>query len=124
MTLLLGSCTNHTHPTAHPRFAPGTVSHVVVCYLKQPGDAAARRKIIDASKDFRSIPGVLDVEVGNVLPSTRSIVVNDYDVALVITYRDVAAMNQYVNHPLHQKALREVLQPLTSKVVVYDFINE
>jgi heme-degrading monooxygenase HmoA len=105
-------------------YPAGTVSHVVVCYLKKPGDAEGRRKLIEASKEFREIPGVLSVEVGRVLPSTRPIVVNDYDVALVITYEDVEAMNAYVTHPIHERAVKEVLQPLTAKVVVYDFVNE
>jgi hypothetical protein len=106
------------------QFAPGTVTHVVICYLKQPRDAAARRRIVEASREFARIPGVLSVQVGRVLPSTRPIVVNDYDVGLVITYKDTDAMNQYVKHPIHEKAVREVLGPLTSKVVVYDFVNE
>jgi len=42
----------------------------------------------------------------------------------VITYRDADAMKNYVTHPIHEKAVREVLQPLTAKVVVYDFVNE
>jgi hypothetical protein len=106
------------------QFAAGTVTHVVICYLKQPGDATARQRLIEASKEFREIPGVLDVRVGKVLPSTRPIVVNDYDVGLVITYKDERAMKEYVTHPIHEKAVREVLGPLTSKVVVYDFVNE
>ena len=119
MALVLSACAHHG-----PERAPGTVTHVVICYLKQPGDAAARQKLVEASKEFRAIPGVMDVQVGKVLPSTRPIVVNDYDVGLVITYKDVQAMNDYVTHPIHQKAVREILAPLTSKVVVYDFINE
>jgi len=104
--------------------ASGNVSHVVVCYLKTPGDPAARQKLIEASRQFKSIPGVLGVAVGQVLPSTRPIVVSDYDVALVITAKDIAAINAYVAHPLHQKAVKEILAPLTSKIVVYDFVNE
>jgi|SRR5688572_17046604 len=115
---ILSACTQSESSSA------GTITHVVICYLKQPADPAARQKLIDASKDFRAIPGVLDVQVGKVLPSTRPIVVNDYDVGLVITYKDADAMKNYVTHPIHEKAVREVLQPLTSRVIVYDFINE
>jgi len=123
IVLSLGACASAERAG---RVAPpaGTVSHVVICYLKTPGDAAARQKLIDASREFALIPGVLGVEVGKVLPSTRPIVVSDYDVALIITTRDVAALNTYLVHSLHQKAVKEILQPLTSKIVVYDFINE
>jgi hypothetical protein len=118
LVLLLSGCSQTQSPP------PGTITHVVICYLKQPADPAARRKLIDASKEFRAIPGVLDVRVGKALPSTRPIVVSDYDVGVVITYRDADAMKIYATHPIHEKAVREVLQPLTSKVIIYDFVNE
>ena len=122
--LALGVSTVLTACAQQRKFEPGTVTHVVICYLKQPGDPAARQQLIDASKEFRQIPGVLDVRVGKVLPSTRPIVVSDYDVGLVITYKDAEAMKNYVTHPIHEKAVREVLGPLVAKVVVYDFVNE
>jgi hypothetical protein len=106
-----------------PMFSNGTVSHVVICYLKNKGSEADRKRIIDATAELRKIPGVYDIEVGTVLPSDRPIVVSDYDVGLVVTFRDVAAMKAYVNDPRHQKAVKEVLEPLTSKIVVYDFVN-
>jgi hypothetical protein len=33
-------------------------------------------------------------------------------------------MKSYVNHPIHEKAVREVLAPLSAKFVIYDFTNE
>src|SRR5688500_2210219 len=86
LALLLPACSRSHSPP------PGSITHVVICYLKQPADPAARQKLIDASKEFRAIPGVLEVQVGKVLPSTRPIVVSDYDVGLVITYKDADAM--------------------------------
>ena len=50
-----------------PEPAPQAVTHVVVCWLKDPGDATARQKVIDASKGLRMIPGVVDVRVGTML---------------------------------------------------------
>src|SRR6187402_1872196 len=96
ISLLLSACAQRNNPQ-------GSVSHILICYLKQPGDPVARQKIIDASKQFRTIPGVLGVEAGKVLPSTRPIVVNDYDVGLVITFKDAQAMEEYGRHPMHQK---------------------
>jgi hypothetical protein len=43
---------------------------------------------------------------------------------MVVTFRDVASMKAYLTDPRHQKAAKEVLEPLTSKVVVYDFVNQ
>jgi hypothetical protein len=107
-----------------PVYQKGTVSHVVLCYLKNKGNEADRRRILEATRPLREIPGIYDLEVGYVLPSSRPIVVSDYDVGIVVTFRDQAALDAYVNNPTHQKMAKEVLEPLTSKVVVYDFVNQ
>src|SRR4051794_3371191 len=88
----LGSCTNMNHGA---KFPTGSISHVVVCYLKNHGDAAERQKLVDATRELRSIPGIENIEVGYALPSTRPVVVSDFDVALVITFRDAAALDAY-----------------------------
>jgi len=33
-------------------------------------------------------------------------------------------MEAYEKDPKHQQAVKEVLEPLTSKIVVYDFLNQ
>jgi hypothetical protein len=107
-----------------PMYQKGSVSHVVLCYLKNKGNEADRQRILEATRQLREIPGVYDIEVGYVLPSSRPIVVSDYDVGIIVTFRDKEAMDAYVTHPKHVKATKEVLEPLTSKVVVYDFVNQ
>jgi hypothetical protein len=106
-----------------PQFMKGSVSHVVLCYLKNKGSEADRRKILEATRPLREIRGVYDIEVGYVLPSDRPIVVSDYDVGMIVTFRDREAMQAYLTDPKHQQAVKEVLEPLTSKIVVYDFVN-
>ena len=120
----IGSLTSCARVLNAPMYQTGTISHVVVCYLKKPGDAADRQKIVDATRELRSIRGVYDIEVGYALPSTRPMVVSDFDVALVVTFRDAASMQAYVNDPKHQKAVKEVLEPLVSKFVIYDIVNQ
>ena len=97
------------------------VTHVVLCWLKTPGDEAARQKIIETSKTFESIPGVVSVTSGRVLPSTRPVVDSSYDVGIVVTFTDEDALRAYDGHPTHRKAVDEVLKPLVGKFVVYDF---
>ena len=103
--------------------APGRVGHVVICWLKTPGDAAQRQKLIDVSKSLSDLPGVVHVTAGEAVPSDRPVVVSDYDVAVVLTFEDEAALRAYEAHPRHQKAVRETLRPLAGKVLVYDFIQ-
>src|SRR5687767_2514551 len=88
-------------PVVHAPLPSGTISHDVLAYPKTPGDAAARQKIVEAAKAFRQIPGVISVEVGQpLLPSTRPVVVKDYDVACVITLESRAALAAYGPHPI------------------------
>ena len=96
------------------------VIHVVLCWLKTPGDDAARKKIIDASNQFKTIPGVASVTAGRPIPSTRPVVDSSFDVAVVINFADEAAMAAYEQNPIHKKAVSDVLRPLTAKILIYD----
>ena len=121
-TLSLASCSKILYA---PMYQTGTVSHVVVITLKNHGNQADRMKLIDAARELRKIYGVFDMEVGTVLPSDRPVVVGDYDVAMVATFRDEASMRKYLTDPIHLKLVKEVLEPLSdpTKTKVYDFVN-
>jgi len=64
-------------------------------------------------------------EVGRVLPSDRPVVVGDYDIGMVVTFRDEASMKAYLVDPRHLQLVKDVLEPLAdmSKTKVYDFVN-
>jgi len=97
------------------------IQHVVLCWLKESGNAEHRNRIIEVSKTFRKIPGVLEVRVGRVIKSDRAIVDDSFDVGILVTVSDVERLQEYLDHPIHQKAKQDVLLPLVEKVVVYDF---
>ena len=99
------------------------VSHVVVCWLKEPGNAEHRRRVIEACKGLIDIPGVQEVTVGTAIPSTRPVVDSSYDVAMVVRFRDEKAMRDYDQHPIHVNAIEKTLKPLVARFVVYDFQN-
>jgi hypothetical protein len=114
--LSLTACSN-----VHCPFKPtGRVDHVVICWLKEPGNEAQRRQIIDRSNDFKKIPGVISVRAGRPIPSTRPVVDSSFDVALVVTFKDEASMRAYDKNPIHVKAVNEVLKPVAGKLVIYD----
>ncbi len=98
-----------------------TVVHVVLVWLKEPGNLEHRQQIIDASREFETIPGVIDVRVGEVVTSDRPIVDDSFDVGLYLTFSSVEAMNTYLADDRHQQALREVFRPLSERYIVYDF---
>jgi hypothetical protein len=94
---------------------------VVLFWLKEPGNARHRQQIIEASESFRSIPGVLDVSAGEVVPGDRKIVDDSFDVGLVITFRTREDMLAYLVHPVHEQATHDSLLPVVKKIIVYDF---
>ena len=97
-------------------------SHPVVRgWLKEPGNAEHRQQIVEVTKSFREIPGVLAARAGQVIPSDRSIVDASFDVGILILVPDGKSLTEYLEHPIHQKAKGEVLLPLVEKIVVYDF---
>ena len=122
LIVITASCQSYQSPrdTAKPQAAE-RVTHVVLVWLKTPGNAAARTKIIETSKTFATIPGVVRVTSGTALPSTRPVVDSSYDVAVVMTFEDEAALRAYDGHPTHKKAVEEVLRPLAGKILIYDF---
>jgi len=97
------------------------IQHVVLCWLKEPGNAADRAKIMEVSKTFRTIPGVLEVRVGEVIPSDRAIVDDSFDVGILVVVSDAKSLQAYLDHPIHQQAKQGVLLPLVDKVRVFDF---
>ncbi len=105
---------------------PGQISkvhHVVVCWLNESGNKEARQKVIEVSRGFSAIPGIIDVRAGRVIHSEREIVDNSFDVAIYLSFENEQRLFEYLNHPIHKKAVEKTLKPLVRKVVVYDFIE-
>ena len=121
LTLLLSSCQSSSPATAP---LAGSVEHVVLMWMKNPDDAAARRQIVDVTNSFKQIPGVLAIAYGPAIPSTRPVVDSSFHVGIIITFRDRQSASAYETHPIHQKAVREVLQPLVGKLQVYDILAQ
>ena len=115
LACLTVGCQQHARPET--RYALG---HVVVFWLKNPGDPEVRSRIIRASDGFRSIPGVVRVDAGERVSTPRPNVDKTYDVAVVIWFKDQGALEQYQVHPKHKAMLQE-LGPLIDHTVAYDF---
>ena len=99
----------------------GRITHVVVVWLKEPGNEAHRRQVIEETRKLGAIPGIRSLDVGPCLKSERPIVDSGFDVAITITFDSVADMNAYVRHPAHEEMVRTKLKPLVSTIRVFDF---
>ena len=100
---------------------PATVNHLVVFWLNDSGNEIDRQKLIETSRTFENIPGVLAVHAGTSLPNARKIADDSFDVALSITFANTNDLNAYLIHPIHEQARHEILAPLVKRIVVYDF---
>lgn len=115
--LFLASCA--TSAIAPPA-SKGSVDHVVLIWLKRPGNAQDKQALAAAAEELRAIPGIKSLNHGPALPSDRPVVDDSFDTGLVIHFDSAAALNAYETHPLHVKKVTEVLKPLSRKIVVYD----
>lgn len=113
--LSLASCA-----TIAPPAAKGTVDHVVLIWLKRPGNAADRQAILNASNELRVIPGIQLLDAGTALASDRPVVDDSFDIGLTMRFDSVKSLQTYEKHPLHVKKVTEVLKPLSERILVYD----
>ena len=111
--------------TASKQATAGKFYHVGLVWLKEPGNAEHRQKIIAAAHSFaREIPEVEFLSVGQTLPKRSQLVDASFDICFVMRLEDKAALDRYGKHPVHQKAAQEVFLPLSQKIVFYDFTSE
>ncbi len=122
MILVLFSLPACQQGKGHPD-STSKVHHVVVCWLNEPGNKEARQKVIEVSRGFSAIPGVIEVRAGRVIHSEREIADSSFDVAIYLSFENEQKLFEYLNHPIHKKAVKKTLKPLVRKVVVYDFIE-
>lgn len=96
-------------------------THVVVFYTKPDQPNAVEELMEGGEKYLRPIPGVEHFHMGPMATSHRPVVVQDYQVALSITFPDKKAQDDYQEHPLHIEFVEKVFKRVCEKVVIYDF---
>jgi hypothetical protein len=125
LALLISTITIGCAQTGN-RNSPRTgIQHIGLVWLKQAGNADARQKVIDAVHDFgRLIPEVKSAAVGTTDGIGGPYSDTSYDICFILTFADEAARQRYNEHPVHQKAAREVFLPLSRKLLFYRFVSQ
>jgi len=122
--LIVVGCASAHHTDRQEALQP-RVAHIVVCWLKTPGDEIARQRLIDESRNFvGDVPGLITVSAGRSLASTRPTVDSSFDVTMVMTFADRQALEDYQTSARHQQATRDVLRPLVQRYIIYDVIDD
>lgn len=83
---------------------------------------ADRAAIARASEKFREMPGVVSVEVGDALPVRRSGIEERFDLSVVFTFQDRAALERFEKDPRHAAAVKSLLKPLVKRYVVFNSV--
>jgi hypothetical protein len=96
-------------------------SHVVVFWTKPEVPNATERLVAGAEHYLRSIPGILLMHVGRMVPSTRPVVDQSYQVALNLIFADKKSQDDYQVHPQHVDFVEKVFKQVCQKVLIYDF---
>lgn len=102
----------------------GRVTHVVIFWLKRPDDKRDRTALARASESFRTMPGVVSVEVGNGLPVKRAGIEQRFDLSVVFTFENRAALQRFEKDPRHAAAIKSVLRPVVKRFVVFNSIAD
>lgn len=119
VAFILSSCTSC--PFGYKTTAKGKVEHIVLVWLKRPGNAADRAALIATARKFQAeIKQIQHLSVGPAVPSSREIVDDSFDVGFVMRFASNADMDAYEKHPVHVNAVKQTLMPLAKKVLVYD----
>ena len=104
-----------TTPVPSPR-----VIRVVLVWLKHPGNSVDRAQLVRAAHSLRMIPGVIRVETGRPVPTLGPDVDRSFDLGVLITFRDRAALRRYEKDPRDLEAMRRYLRPLVRRYEVFN----
>lgn len=127
IAVALTGCASTPSNTQSESQSAGTLHHMVIIWLKQPGDATVRQQYIDASRPLTNLPGVLSYQVG--VPATikrshaNASVDESYDVAIASAFESPQAYEAFLKNPQYAQIAQGVLRPLVEKYQVYDFIT-
>ncbi|WP_162026675.1 Dabb family protein [Lentimonas sp. CC10] len=97
-------------------------SHVVYFWLKQPDNAADRKKFETSVKQFMSATQYAKTRYIGVAPkASRDVVDGSFTYSLVLSFESAEAQAKYQAEPAHTEFVEECMD-LWSKVIVYDSI--
>lgn len=96
------------------------VDHAVLMWLKDPTSSADRTQLLRAAHSLRMMPGVVAVKTGRTMALPATVRDRSYDLAVVITFRDRAALQRYEQNPRQAAAMERYLRPLVQRFENYD----
>ena len=100
------------------------VTHVMLFWLKRPGNVDDQNFLLRALRTLRSVRGVNDVRVGKSLPVARPGLEQPFDLGVVMIFRHREALEKFERDRRREQAIDAMLRPLVRQYTVYNFVNE
>lgn len=97
--------------------------HHVLFWLKRPGHAEDRERLIAGLRTLRAIPVIRTLHIG--VPAgteARSVIDSSYDVSELMLFESLADQKAYQDHPIHKRFV-ETCEPLWARVTVFDCLD-
>lgn len=96
-------------------------NHIVIFYTDSANPGAADELLAGIDKYLRPIPGSLHISAGKMVPSTRPVVEQGYQVALNLVFPNKKSQDDYQIHPKHVEFVENIVKKVCKRIVVYDF---
>src|SRR5438067_13130687 len=102
----------------------GQVTHVMLFWLKRPGNVDDQNFLLRALRTLRRVRGVNDVRFGRSLPVAPPGLEQSFDLGAVVIFRDREALEKFQRDQRREQAIDAMLRPLVRQYTVYNFVNE
>ena len=102
----------------------GHVTHVMLFWLKRPGNVDDQNVLLRGLRTLRRVRGVNDVRLGRPLPVEGPDPEQSFDLGVVVIFRDREALEKFERDPRRRGALDGTLRQFVRRYIVYNFANE
>ncbi len=96
--------------------------HHVYFWLKNPGNAADRTKLVEGLKKLAKVSTIKNFYIGQPADTRREVIDSSYDISWLVFFESPADQDSYQNDPIHLKFVEEC-SLLWEKVTVYDTVD-
>ncbi|RDV13773.1 Dabb family protein [Pontibacter diazotrophicus] len=100
----------------------GDFVHHVYFWLKNPGSAEDKAKLIEGLNTLKNIKAIQLARIGVPANTNRDVIERGYDVSWLLFFNNLEEQEVYQKHPVHLKFV-ENYSHLWDKVVVYDSVD-
>ncbi len=96
------------------------IEHIVLLTLKSDTTEPQIQTLNDALlKMGKEIPGIEEISTGiNNSPEGKN---HGFTYGFIVRFRDAAARDAYLPHPVHRQVAGEYLRPIVDDVLVFDY---